>query len=231
MDVEQVNPFELVITSTKELEALLVKGWNAVGDGVIQKVNSVQEQLPKDLVGRIRYLGGVRNKLVHHNDFNALDTAKYQLEYIQAKSVLEHLIKEKSTARAAVAQQGNQAAGIVPEQQADKLIQAYNDVDTQARRGNIHPIRGFPWLIFTGFIAVALIFYDVIGTLILALFLVITYVPIPMLMALLMFRLWLNGTSMPRFFKTHLKKISHMIFKPVRARYLFTSTAIIMKKC
>lgn len=184
MDVEQINPFELVITSTKELEALLVKGWNADGDGVIQKVNSVQDQLPRDLVGRIRYLGGVRNKLVHESNFNALDVAKYQLEYIQAKSVLEFLIGEQAAAHRGnesvppVHQQVPRSASTSPVQHAEKLGQAFKDINAQNQELNSKKLRGFPWLVFLGCLALAFYFNNVVGGLAVGFFLILTYVPL-----------------------------------------------------
>lgn len=68
-----MSDYELVITRSKKLEAILENQFGATGKGLHQKVGSVQAQLPDPLVKRLRYIATLRNKLVHEDDFTRLD--------------------------------------------------------------------------------------------------------------------------------------------------------------
>ncbi len=83
-----MNPYELVITTTKELESILAKHFQADGIGLIQRVNDVEQLLPKSIVGKVRYLGGERNKLAHDVDFELQDPERFFTVYNEVKNTL-----------------------------------------------------------------------------------------------------------------------------------------------
>ncbi len=87
-----MNPYELVITTTKELESILAVHYHADGIGLIQKVNSVETQLPKELVGKVRYLGGIRNKLAHDVDFVLSEPERFKQVYDDVKLMFVQLL-------------------------------------------------------------------------------------------------------------------------------------------
>jgi hypothetical protein len=68
-----MNDYELAITRTKELEALLEAGLGATGKGLHEKVTSVQDRLPAPLVKKLRFVATIRNKLVHDAGYQRLD--------------------------------------------------------------------------------------------------------------------------------------------------------------
>ncbi len=94
-----MNPYELVITTTKELESILAKHFQADGIGLIQRVNDVEDKLPRDIVGKVRYLGGIRNKLAHDVDFVLAEPDRFQQVYNEVKDGLLQIVGDNSEGR------------------------------------------------------------------------------------------------------------------------------------
>lgn len=63
------SEYKVVIEASKKLEGQLAE-LNAVGKGLHEKVTSVQNDLPNELVTLLRRVATVRNKLVHEEDFS-----------------------------------------------------------------------------------------------------------------------------------------------------------------
>ena len=57
--------FESVVQRTRKLERLLEEKLQASGKGLHEKATSVEHKLDSDLVGQIRFIASVRNKLMH----------------------------------------------------------------------------------------------------------------------------------------------------------------------
>ena len=74
--VHSSNDFELVIKSSRVLEGTLAEGFGAVGKGLHEKITSVNDRLPDDLISKMRYLATIRNELVHGNDCNQIKDRK-----------------------------------------------------------------------------------------------------------------------------------------------------------
>lgn len=68
-----MSDIELAINRTKALEALLEQGLGATGKGLHEKVTSVQEKLPPQLVRKLRFVATIRNKIVHESNYQKLD--------------------------------------------------------------------------------------------------------------------------------------------------------------
>lgn len=83
-----INPFELVITASRELESVLETQWQAVGKGLHEKLTSVEQRIPVEIAKRIRYIATIRNKVVHENDYFLEDSLKFQQEFEEVKNAL-----------------------------------------------------------------------------------------------------------------------------------------------
>ncbi len=68
-----MSDIELAITRTKSLEALLEQALGATGKGLHEKISSVQNRLPPQVVKQLRFIATVRNKIVHEVDYQEID--------------------------------------------------------------------------------------------------------------------------------------------------------------
>ena len=62
-----MSDIDLAVTRSQRLEQTLEREFGASGRGLHEKVSSVADALPKDLVRRLRLVATVRNKVVHEN--------------------------------------------------------------------------------------------------------------------------------------------------------------------
>ena len=62
-----MSDIDLAVTRSQRLEQTLEREFGASGRGLHEKVSSVADVLPKDLVRRLRLVATVRNKVVHEN--------------------------------------------------------------------------------------------------------------------------------------------------------------------
>jgi len=62
-----MSDIDLAVTRSQRLEQLLERDFGASGRGLHEKVSSVADALPKDLVRRLRLVATVRNKVVHES--------------------------------------------------------------------------------------------------------------------------------------------------------------------
>lgn len=86
-----MSDIELAVTHSKELEHLLETRHGATGKGLHQKVSSVESRLPAPLVGQLRAVATLRNKVVHEAGFKLPDTAKFTLDCQAALAELAEL--------------------------------------------------------------------------------------------------------------------------------------------
>ncbi|QJW96877.1 DUF4145 domain-containing protein [Frigoriglobus tundricola] len=68
-----MSDIELAITRVKALESLLEHALGATGKGLHEKVSSVQDRLPPQLVRKLRFVATVRNKIVHESAYTQID--------------------------------------------------------------------------------------------------------------------------------------------------------------
>ncbi|GMF46905.1 unnamed protein product [Phytophthora fragariaefolia] len=93
------NDYQLAIEASKELEYVLEKEFGAFGQGLHEKVSSVESAIPVPTVRSIRYVATLRNKLIHDRDVKALpdretfikkfDSAMAELNIIMEKKLLD----------------------------------------------------------------------------------------------------------------------------------------------
>ena len=92
------NDFELVIKTSKELEFILEKEFNARGKGLHEKISSVQSELPGKLCRQMRFLATIRNKLIHERGFDAIpDRQSFIASFEASKSELEAILKQRNS--------------------------------------------------------------------------------------------------------------------------------------
>ena len=62
-----MSDIDLAVTRSQRLEQLLEHDFGATGRGLHEKVSSVADSMPQDLVRKLRLVATVRNKVVHEN--------------------------------------------------------------------------------------------------------------------------------------------------------------------
>lgn len=72
-----MSDIESVITRTRKIEKLLRTQYHAEGKGLHQLVTSCEERLPHDVIGKLRYIATIRNKVVHEYDYQFEDPASF----------------------------------------------------------------------------------------------------------------------------------------------------------
>ncbi|MEH0690490.1 DUF4145 domain-containing protein [Vibrio cholerae] len=72
-----MSDIESVITRTRKIEKLLRTQYHAEGKGLHQLVTSCEERLPHDVIGKLRYIATIRNKVVHEYDYQLEDPASF----------------------------------------------------------------------------------------------------------------------------------------------------------
>jgi len=78
----------LVIFSSKQLEVLLERDFEANGKGLHEKISSAKD-LPESLKRKLRRIATIRNKLVHHTGFNEIpDRESFLKDFQEAKAEL-----------------------------------------------------------------------------------------------------------------------------------------------
>ncbi|MCW8335472.1 DUF4145 domain-containing protein [Vibrio sp. SCSIO 43135] len=70
-----MSDIEKVVVRTRKLESLLRGQYHAEGKGLHQLITSCEDRLPHDVVGKLRFIATIRNKVVHEDDYK-LDKAK-----------------------------------------------------------------------------------------------------------------------------------------------------------
>ena len=90
------NDYQLAIETSKELEYLLEQEFNARGQGLHEKVSSVESLLPFPTIRSIRYVATLRNKLIHDREIRALpDRPLFISKYDNAMAELNIMIEHK----------------------------------------------------------------------------------------------------------------------------------------
>ena len=62
-----MSDIDLAVTRSQRLEQLLERDFAATGKGLHQKVSSIADAMPEDLVRKLRLVATVRNKVVHES--------------------------------------------------------------------------------------------------------------------------------------------------------------------
>ncbi|GMF12935.1 unnamed protein product [Phytophthora lilii] len=90
------NDYQLAIEASKELEYLLEQEFGAHGQGLHEKVSSVESAVPVPTVRSIRYVATLRNRLIHDRDMRALpDRQKFINNFDNAMAELNIIIEKK----------------------------------------------------------------------------------------------------------------------------------------
>jgi hypothetical protein len=86
-----MSDIDLAVTRSQRLEQLLERDFGATGKGLHQKVSSIADTMPDDLVRKLRLVATVRNKVVHESGriedrsrfLEAADAAERELKQIR----------------------------------------------------------------------------------------------------------------------------------------------------
>ncbi len=82
------NSIEIAVRQSKRLETLLEERLGATGKGLHEKLSSVENQLPSQIVKTVRWIASVRNAAVHEADY---EIAKPDEFNAAAERVAAHL--------------------------------------------------------------------------------------------------------------------------------------------
>ncbi|RMX65584.1 hypothetical protein DD238_006278 [Peronospora effusa] len=94
--VYSCNDYQLAIETSKELEYMLEKEFSAHGQGLHEKVSSVEDTIPFPTVRSIRYVATLRNKLIHDRETKALpDRQQFIKKFDDAMTELNIIIEKK----------------------------------------------------------------------------------------------------------------------------------------
>lgn len=88
-----MSDIEKVVVRTRKLEKLLRTQYHAEGKGLHQLITSCEERLPHDVIGKLRYIATIRNKVVHEEDYK-LDN---QNEFLTACDECEKELTPRSS--------------------------------------------------------------------------------------------------------------------------------------
>ncbi|MGX9462254.1 hypothetical protein ACWXWU_13615 [Shewanella sp. A14] len=92
----------IAVKASKGLETKLAESFNAEGKGLHEKVTSVESELPHSLVKTLRYIASIRNKVVHEDEFQIDDVAKFKAVAEEALADLERIAQQNQQAKVKV---------------------------------------------------------------------------------------------------------------------------------
>ena len=96
-----------LLSLSRDFENLLTEIFGATGQGLHQKVNSVEDQLPPEVTKKLRFIASVRNGVVHKGDVDAAT-----LENIRVRSAETfHYLEGRRPAK--VAAHGDVMSGVI----------------------------------------------------------------------------------------------------------------------
>lgn len=98
----QLNDYELVCRTAKELEWLLERHFGAAGRGLGEKIAAAEAAgaLSPVLCRRLRFVAAIRNRLVHERGFDAIPNRPRFLEDFEAARLeLESLVAYREAVR------------------------------------------------------------------------------------------------------------------------------------
>ncbi len=72
-----MSDIEQVVLRTRKLETLLRQQYHAEGKGLHQLITSCEERLPHDVIGKLRFIATIRNKIVHEDDYQLDDRSGF----------------------------------------------------------------------------------------------------------------------------------------------------------
>lgn len=138
----------IIVKASKGLETKLAESFNAEGKGLHEKVTSVESELPHSLVKTLRYIASIRNKVVHEDEFQIEDVAKFKAVAEEALADLER-----------IAQQNQQAKVKVDARAQTKAREKHQSAQQQAKQSHVNQQNsGSIFKLFFGFVIVATIF-------------------------------------------------------------------------
>ncbi|CEG42643.1 uncharacterized protein PHALS_12901 [Plasmopara halstedii] len=90
------NDYQLAIEASKELEYILESEFQAYGQGLHEKVSSIERAIPVPTIRSIRYVATLRNRLIHDREMKALpDRQAFIKNFDNAMAELNILIDKK----------------------------------------------------------------------------------------------------------------------------------------
>lgn len=103
------SDIDLVVTTSRRLEALLETRLGAEGRGLHEKLEAVEDQLDEDAVRSGRYVATMRNKVVHEDGFALPDRARF----LRSAAALEKAVAGSLSEAARLAMAAHFPPGVI----------------------------------------------------------------------------------------------------------------------
>lgn len=72
-----MSDIETVIVRSRKLETLLREQYCAQGKGLHQLITSCEDKLPRHIIGQLRFIATIRNKVVHQDGYRLDDKKSF----------------------------------------------------------------------------------------------------------------------------------------------------------
>lgn len=73
-----MSDIDLVVKQSRKIESLLKAHYHAEGKGLHQLVTSCEERLPHEVIGKLRFIATMRNKVVHEDGYKLEDKSSFK---------------------------------------------------------------------------------------------------------------------------------------------------------
>ena len=73
-----MSDIDLVVKQSRIIESLLKTHYHAEGKGLHQLITSCEERLPHEVIGKLRFIATMRNKVVHEEGYKLEDKAGFK---------------------------------------------------------------------------------------------------------------------------------------------------------
>ena len=73
-----MSDIDLVVKQSRKIEALLKAHYHAEGKGLHQLITSCEERLPHEVLGKLRFIATMRNKVVHEDGYKLEDKSTFK---------------------------------------------------------------------------------------------------------------------------------------------------------
>lgn len=73
-----MSDIDLVVKQSRIIESLLKTHYHAEGKGLHQLITSCEERLPHEVIGKLRFIATMRNKVVHEEGYKLENKAGFK---------------------------------------------------------------------------------------------------------------------------------------------------------
>ncbi|WP_375321389.1 DUF4145 domain-containing protein [Aliivibrio logei] len=83
-----MSDIDLVVKQSRKIESLLKTHYHAEGKGLHQLITSCEERLPHGVIGTLRFIATMRNKVVHEEGYRLEDKSSFKATCNEMNDIL-----------------------------------------------------------------------------------------------------------------------------------------------